>query len=286
MAGAVFGILSTIVKFAYEAGYSAAEVMGAQISFGFAIQLILVLLFSRKKLKLKKIGTLMLVGLTSSGTGILYYACLLTIPASIAIVLLFQFTWIGILIEAIATRRRPDAGKIASLIVLLGGTLLAAGLLDGAFSALSMAGIGLGLLSALTYALFIFFSGKAATDVPPLNRSFFMVTGGMLLVFAYYPPTFLVSGVLFDGLWKYALLLALFGAVIPTLFLNIGTPKVGTGLATILSSSELPVAIIASAVILREPVSLLQWFGVILIFVGIAIPQLPRFRAKNAVASS
>jgi len=278
--GAVYGILSTIVKFAYEAGFSAAEVMGSQIFLGFVFQLILVLSFSRKKIAWKQTRSLLLVGLTTSGTGILYYACLLTVPASIAIVLLFQFTWIGIVIEAIATKRKPGMGKVVSVIVLLAGTFLAAGILGGEFTALDMTGVILGLLSAVTYALFIFFSGKVATEVPALNRSFLMVTGGMLLVFVCYPPTFFVSGVMFDGLWIYASLLALFGSVIPTICLNIGTPKIGSGLATILSSSELPVAVIASSLVLRESVSLVQWCGVALIFIGIAVPQFPWFRAR------
>lgn len=281
MGGCFYGILSTIVKFAYAAGYSVNEVIGAQFFFGFILQMIVVLLFSRKKVSWKQAGLLMLVGTTMSGTGIFYGASLVTVPASIAIVLLFQFTWVGIIIEAIASRKRPSKGKVISIIVLLIGTLLSANIIDGGFDDLTLWGVGLGLLSAVTYALFIFVSGKVATNVPALNRTMMMSMGGMLLVFVIYPPTFLVDGALLGGLWKYGLLLALFGTVISGSCLMIGAPKIGSGLATILSSSELPVAVISSALVLKESVSIMQWLGVALIFVGIIIPQLRVFRERD-----
>lgn len=278
LGGAFYGILSTIVKFAYAAGYTVNQVIGAQFFFGFLMQTIIVLLFSRKRVSLKQAGLLMLVGTTMSGTGIFYGASLVTVPASIAIVLLFQFTWIGIIIEAITNRKLPSKGKVISIIVLLIGTLLSANVINGEFGTLNVWGVVLGLLSAVTYSLFIFVSGKVATDVPAFNRTMLMSMGGMLLVFAIYPPTFLIDGSLFDGLWKYGVPLALVGTVISSTLLMIGAPKVGPGLASILTSAELPVAVVSSALVLQEAVSALQWLGVVLIFVGIAIPQLRVFR--------
>jgi len=279
--GCFYGVLSTIVKFAYAAGYTVNQVIGAQFFFGFIFQSILVLIVSRKKVSWKQAGLLMLVGTTMSGTGIFYGASLVTVPASIAIVLLFQFTWIGIIIEAITNRTRPSAGKVISIIVLLIGTVLSANVINGEFGAISVWGIVLGLLSAVTYSLFIFASGKVATNVPAFNRTMFMSMGGMLLVFAVYPPTFLMDGALLDGLWKYGIPLALVGTVISSTCMIVGVPKVGPGLSSILSSSELPVAVVASALVLHENVSAWQWVGVLLIFVGIAIPQLKVFREKK-----
>lgn len=61
--------------------------------------------------------------------------------------------------------------------------------------------------------------------------------------------------------------------VIPTLLLARGAPKVGPGMASILSSSELLITVIVAAIVLIEPVSMLQWIGVITILVGICSPH-------------
>lgn len=281
LSGCFYGILSTIVKFAYADGFSVGEVIGAHLFFGFMLQFLFVLLFSRKKVSLKQVGLLILVGTSMSATGILYNTSLVTIPASVAIILIFQYTWVGILIDAIASRKLPDKGKVFSVVLLLFGSVLAAGIVQGGFGELNVWGLILGLLSGVSYAIFIFVSGRVATEVPALNRTLFMALGAMIIVFICFPPTFIVNGALTAGLWKYGLLLGLFGVVISAFFMALGAPKVGPGLATILSSSELPVAVIASALVLKEAVSVLQWIGVIIVFIGIALPQMPYFKARN-----
>ncbi|MDQ8736950.1 DMT family transporter [Paenibacillus sp. LHD-38] len=59
--------------------------------------------------------------------------------------------------------------------------------------------------------------------------------------------------------------------VIPPLFYAIGVPRVGGGLATILSAAELPTAVIMSYVVLNESVNWLQWFGVGITMIGITL---------------
>jgi drug/metabolite transporter (DMT)-like permease len=278
-----YGILSTIVKLAYAQGFHVQEVVGSQFLFGWMLLLFLVLIFSRKKVSFTSWLYLMGAGMTSSLVGIFYYTSLQTLPASLAILLLFQFTWLGILIEAIYVRKRPGMDKVVSIFILLIGTLLAGNVFEIDGAEWNLTGTIFGLLSAICFALFIFFSGRVALQYSTLNRSFCMVTGGLLLVWLVFPPEFLGTEILFDDLWKYALPLGIFGMVIPTFCFSIGVPKVGTGLGTILGSAELPTAILLSMVILNEKVIIIQWMGVILILVGIAIPQ---FFAQKRVAHS
>ena len=51
-------------------------------------------------------------------------------------------------------------------------------------------------------------------------------------------------------------------------------PHIGPGLGTILTASELPVAVTLSALILAEFVSFSQWVGVVIILIGIAAGNL------------
>ncbi len=66
-----------------------------------------------------------------SMTGIFYAISVEELPASIAVVLLFQFTWIGVIIEAIANRTFPSRDKIISILILFAGTLFAGGVFEG-----------------------------------------------------------------------------------------------------------------------------------------------------------
>jgi len=224
--------------------------------------------------------------LAVGSTGVFYYNALQYIPASIAIVLLFQFTWMGVLAEAVISRRLPSKQTLLSLGLLLVGTILAGGLLEtGGLAQFNFIGVIFGLLAAVAYTLFILFSGKAAVTVNPWIRSSGMATGSFLLVACIYPPVFIWNGVLWDGLFPYVFLLAFFGILIPTVCFNFGVPHTGPGMAAILGAAELPMAVFSSFIILHESVSLLQITGVVIILIGIILPELMRKRGKRQKTS-
>ncbi|WP_074593504.1 EamA family transporter [Bacillus cereus] len=269
-----YGILAIFVKLAYAEGFSLGEVIGSQYLFGWIILLAITLLFSRHRVPLKQALLLFVAGTSASFTGIFYYASLKTVPASIAIILLFQFVWVGIIIEAVATKTLPSREKVISVIFLLVGTFLSSGLFEQSVGGFDTTGIILGLLSAVTFATYIFVSGKVAVEVPSLPRGVLLMTGALTLVMIVFPPTFIFNGAISQGLWKYGLGLGTFSIVIPSIAFTIGIPKIGSGLATILGAAELPVTTIMSVFVLKEAVLSSQWFGVSLILIGIAIPQI------------
>ncbi|QKH08974.1 DMT family transporter [Bacillus cereus] len=276
-----YGILSTIFKLGFINGFSAHQLLGGQYVFGWIGLFLLVLFFSHHKVTKKHFFSLLTVGTTMSMTGIFYAISVEELPASIAVVLLFQFTWIGVIIEAIANRTFPSRDKIISILILFAGTLFAGGVFEGLGQSFSTKGIIFGLLAAVSFSFYVFASGRVATDVPPYTKSFLMTTSATLIVCLFFPPTFLTDGALQAGLWKYAFFLGLFGVVVPVICFSIGVPKVGTGLSTILGAAELPTAIIASITLVHEVVTFMQWIGIIFILVGIFTPQLLTARKER-----
>lgn len=269
-----FGILSTIVKTSYKAGFELHEVMGGQYGTGWVIMLTLMLLFSRRRVSFGAFIRLAIVGSCTFFTGVFYYMSLQTLPASIAIVLLFQFTWIGVGIEALATRKRPTGTTLVSVAILFAGTVLAAGLIGSRGFQLSPEGVLYGLGAALMMALFIFLSGRVETQLPLITRSFYVTTGGFLMLVAVFSPKAVWVVANHDSLWQYGLALGLFGAVLPVVLFGLGAPRISPGLASILSAGEFPVAVTASVLVLHEQVTWLQWTGVAVILLGIVYPQL------------
>ncbi|MDR0268414.1 EamA family transporter [Paenibacillus sp.] len=276
-----YGILSSIMKIGMKEGFTVNQMLGGQYVFGWTFLLILMLVFSRKKLSPKQWLSLLFVGITMSGTSIFYGKTIEHLPASISVVLLFQFTWIGVLLEAVADRRFPSRGKVVSIIILIAGTLLAGGVIGEAGGSLDLMGVVYGLLSAFSFALYMFVSGRVGTTVPAFSKSFFMTTGsGVIVLSVFASPSFLWDGALVDGLWKYGIALGILGILIPVVFFSIGMPKVGSGTGAILGAAELPAAVVASVLLVHEHVSGLQWMGIVLIFIGIAIPQI-RFSKRK-----
>jgi len=269
LGGCCYGILSTFVKLAYSAGFSSAEVTGGQYFFGTVLIWCAALFTKKKKLSLKQISKLVLSGIPLGLTGLFYYQSLKTLNASLAIIFLFQFVWIGAIFDWIFNNKKPNKQKLISISIVLIGSVLSAGVISQKGEIFSWQGVILGLLAAFTYTVFIFLSSSVEKDTPPVLKSALLSTGALIVVFLLFPPKFLFDFSVIRGLTQYGLILGLFGVCLPPLLFSIGMPHVGLGLGTILSASELPVAVTLSSLVLSEHVSSIQWIGVILIFIAI-----------------
>ena len=277
--GASYGVMATTVKFALADGFQWTQVAASQPLFGtllFAVALAVLALAGKRPVRLSPRGVLRLLGLglTTCTTCVLYNFALTKLSVAVAITLLFQFTCIGVVIQIVVTRRRPNTAELAAAAIILGGTLLASGLFSEEAGAMDPLGVACGLLSAVSTALFMFLSGQ---------RGLFVCLGACILGFAVCPGYF-ASGALQAGIWKYGLVLGAFGLLIPVVLFGIGTPHLPTGLSTIMASSELPCGILISVFVLGEPVSTLQAAGVVVILAGVVVSQLPNLLpAKTGV---
>lgn len=206
-----YGSLSTITKLAFQQGFTPAEISSGHVAFGCLI-LWLFTMPMWKKLRCipkKNILLLMLSGSVWGATEIFYIVSLSKIPASIAVVLLFQFTWMTQIFHMKRTKTSLSKYKKLALASILCGTIFAAGLHLHDLLKLDILGVGLGLCAAISYTASMVISGTLATDVPPLLRSSLLVTGQMLFVFIVFPPTFLFTGALELDLWLWIGLLGI-----------------------------------------------------------------------------
>lgn len=269
LGGCCYGILSTFVKLAYSAGFSSTEVTGGQYFFGTVLIWCVALFTKKKKLSLKQILKLLLCGLPFGLTGLFYYQSLKTLNASLAIIFLFQFVWIGAIFDWIFNKKKPSKQKLMSIGIVLIGSALAANVFSQKEGIFSWQGSIWGLLAAFTYTGFIFISSSVEKDTPPVLKSALLSTGALIVIFLLFPPKFLLDFSVLKGLTQYGLILGGFGVVLPPLLFSIGMPHVGPGLGTILSASELPMAVTLSSLVLSERVTWMQWIGVIIIFAAI-----------------
>lgn len=276
LGGASYGVLAVIVKLAYNAGYSFKSVTFSQVAFGALILWLITFFSKRKKEDFSKsniIKLLFVSGIPYGACGLAYYFSLKYLPASFAILLLFQFSWMVIIIEAFIKRKFPEWYKILSVVILLAGTLLASGLMFDNVS-YDVTGVFLGLLAGLSYALFIISNGRVGKGVSTSLSSALKVTGSLVLVSLVSFNMTSLSDMFSLDMLPYSIPLALFGAVIPPFLFSYSIPKIDIGLASILSSSELPISIILSSVFLNEKVSIIQWLGILSIIFAIVLPSI------------
>jgi drug/metabolite transporter (DMT)-like permease len=303
LGGISYGLLATVIKLAYRDGLGPEDVIGLQYLFGAALiwaAHAAVAAASRwrrgvdataaalRRPPWRTLLRLAGVGVSSALTGMLYFLCLRTTDASIAIVLLFQFVWIGIVIEAVLDRRWPSLLRIVAVLLVLAGTVLAAGVVGtGEDSAGSMdsAGLAYGLASALTYALVLIGLGRVGGAASGTLRGAIVGTVSAVVALAAFPPAFLFGPRLAEAS-LYGLCLAGFGIVVPIVSFAVGMPRVGGMLGTILAAIELPAAVLSAALVLGEPVTPLRWLGNALILAALMLPEGRRSKRGRAAPAA
>jgi len=278
-----YGVLTTFVKLAYQENFTPYEVTFAQLLLGY---LGLVLLdfalkktsSSKRKAKptRKNIIQLILAGTSLGFTSVFYYLSVQYISVSIGIVLLMQSVWMGVVLDAIISKTFPNTLKLISVAIILSGTLLATNIFFEQFT-LDFTGIFLGLLAAASYTVTIYTSNRIALNLSSINRSKWMMLGGLLIVILvtatelsnqFNPEIFL----------KWGPILALLGAVLPPILLTSGMPKINVGLGVIITAIELPVAVLMAYFILDERVVFSQWIGILLILLSILLMNLRKVK--------
>ncbi|WP_246079680.1 EamA family transporter [Paenibacillus piri] len=270
-----YGLLSPVIKTAYNAGWSGMQITSSQMSMGALVLWVLVIgqrkawsnPFKGPWIQLSLIGILGLAMCT-----VLYNMALSELDATVAIVLLFQFTWMTIAMEAIITRTWPRRNQWLAVAIIMLGTLLSVEVFQADWSRFTVKGLWLGLGSAAAYSFFLYMTGRILTPMHPLMKSAVMLTSALPLLYLTYPPVaFVQPGA--GSLILWGLLIGTLGQVIPSITFMIGIPRIGSSLAAMLGAMELPVGIVASLFILGETVHIGQWFGMLLILAGMFLAE-------------
>lgn len=272
---ASYGMLATFVKLAYGQGYTTAEVTASQILLGL-LGMFFIFSFQKKSsgaAMLKASGKdkrqLTLAGTSMGFTSVFYYIAVKYIPVSIAIVLLMQTVWIGVLLEWALSKVVPSVKKIIAIVIVLAGTLLATNLLSSDVVP-DWRGLAWGLGAAVSFTTTMFAGNSIATHLTAPHRSLFMLVGGAVVVLSFTAFTW-PGSFNFSIVTTWGIPLALFGTILPPLLLNAGFPKTGLGLGSIVSSIELPVSVTMAYFILSEAVNLWQWLGIVLILGAVVL---------------
>lgn len=273
LGGAMYGTMSSFVKLSYSWGYNAAEISFSQAALA-ALFLGICTLRARSsqyKLTRKSILSLLLTGSAIGLTNFLYYLSVSYISASLAIVILMQFTWFSLFLEWIIFSKKPSSVEFLTVLCILVGTVLAGNLWGAEGLSLSLKGILLALSASLTYAVYIVANGRIDKDVRWQSKSTLIMLGSAITIFVINSRTIITDNHFGGEFLLWVLFLAIIGTSIPTALFAVGIPKIGAGVSSILMTIELPVAVLCAYIVLGENINLLQIAGIIIMLAAISV---------------
>lgn len=272
LAGASYGFIVPVIKAATGNGLTVAGLLPSNYLAAFLVSAAVVLL-QRPKLPTKRgFLQLALLGVLTSCTSACYYRAVALLPSAVALTLLFQYVWIGVVIDCIVRKKLPSAWTTVAIVVVLCGTVMAAGVLEGTFTTLDPLGVVCGLGSALFYALFLFFAGRVQTDAPVAVRTMMVGLGGFV-VLSCMNPEYFTTTMLDAFAWPWAAALAVLGILLPVALIGIAGPHLSVGTVNVMASSELPVGVLSAWFFMADAPTLLALVGSVLVLAGILIAQ-------------
>jgi drug/metabolite transporter (DMT)-like permease len=200
-------------------------------------------------------------------------------PVPVGATLLFLYVPFTQLLNFALTRRVPSGREMVSALLVVTGAAVAADFF-GAANAETLRGAPQAVVAAFCFAMFFVCTSRIGNDGTPALRSLVCCVVScvmMLAISAACGWSLLPAGpesVATALIWIAAL--GVFGQVIPVfLLVNFG-PRTGSALGSILTSTELPVAVGVSALVLGDEIGAAQLAGVGLVLAGIALPHLRR----------
>jgi drug/metabolite transporter (DMT)-like permease len=206
-------------------------------------------------------------------------AGLATVLGNVQVVLVGVLAWVVL-------GERPDNRSLAAIPVVFAGVVLISGVIgSGAYGDDPLLGVVFGILTAITYALFILILRHGNTDDrwpagplfdATLSAAAFSAIGGIVVGDIEWAP----------GLESQAwlVLLALSSQVLGWLLISVSLPRLPALLTSIVLMLQPVSTVFLGAVLLSEAPSGVQLLGVAIVIVGVAVATVkPRQRAPAPV---
>jgi drug/metabolite transporter (DMT)-like permease len=186
-----------------------------------------------------------------------------------------QVVLVGLLAWAVLSER-PDNRSLASIPVVFVGVVLISGVVgSGAYGDDPLLGVVFGVLTAITYALFILILRQGNTDVrrpagplfdATLSGAVFSAIGGIVVGDIDWVPDLEAHA--------WLVLLALSSQVLGWLLISVSLPRLPAVLTSIVLMLQPVTTVFLGALLLSEAPSGVQLLGVAIVIAGVAVATL------------
>jgi drug/metabolite transporter (DMT)-like permease len=271
-----FSAKAIMVKLAYlQYDASTMELLGLRYFFSLPIFLVIALWRYKNgkfiSLKIKEWAILLLSAfLGYYMASWLDFQGLQYVSAGIERVILFTYPTLVVLFSRLFFKKAISRTSIWALVLCYGGIFIIAA--EPKFFAGENVIVGgvLVFLSAVTYALYLVFSGELSSRLGSINTNTLGMIFSSLFVFIHVAFTPAISwGNLDPGVYYYGLGIALISTVIPTFLMMEGIRLLGANKASIIGSIGPVSTLIMGYFFLNERFTLQELAGSILVMIGV-----------------
>lgn len=277
IAGASYGVGGAFSQIAKSQGLEIGHLVVMQSVAALIILAILAAVRFGFRMPGRQVVQLIFLGMSNVFSSIAYFLAIDLVSVGAAVAIQFQYVWIAVVFQSILDRRAPKPLMVVSAIMIIIGALLASGLAEeiasGSFE-MDPLGLVAAICCAVSYALFIALNNRVAVDHHPVTRGFYLIIGAVILALAVLP--FMHVGPLPSaGVFvPWGFFMGAIMIVVPTLSIIMASSRISSGFVAILTSAELPVAVIAGCLMLGESATVVSVSGIVLICLAIVLSEM------------
>lgn len=286
VASIAFSSKAIMVKLAYVYPVNAATLIVLRMLFSipFFMGLILWMRYRQMNTKLSREDKVQLIFIgvvTGYGSMWLNFAGLQYVSAGLERIILFLYPTLVVLLNTVLHQHKMTKHEVFALIASYAGVFLVVGhdlSMPTAATSHILLGSGLVLASAITYAVYLVFSGQlisriGATLFTAYTMLIISIASGIHFLLTEDVGMAMHLPVQVYGL---SFLIALIATVLPSMVLNMGIYRIGSNRASLVSSIGPVSTIFLAWIILGEPVTLLQTAGTALVLLGVLAISLAK----------
>ncbi len=263
LAAVCFGFMPLMGSWADKAGVGTWMLLA--LRFAMAAPILWAIVLIRKERVPRGRVLLALIGMGAIGyfaEASCFFLALKYIPSGLVSLLLYLYPGLVTLIAWLFLKEKLSQGKMIALVlaVIGSGLLLIPSLFGQSLGPEAWKGILLGLVMAVSYALYIIAGAKFAKDAGPMVSSAIVVSSaaavfvGVALAKGEALPTSALG-------WQAAMSLSIFATVIGITALLAGLARIGPVRTSTLSIMEPAVTVAVGVSLLDEKFSPWQWVG-------------------------
>jgi drug/metabolite transporter (DMT)-like permease len=268
LSAAGFGLMPVIATYAYQDGLTVATLLFLRFALAAAVFLPYAWWHTRRTGRPRPADLprmFLLGGVLYAAQSTLYFSSVKHISPALASLLLYLYPALVAGASAAIGRERPSRGVVGSLVLSLAGVALALGRIG---SNLSLVGVLEALGAAGVYMVYILFGDRVGGDVHPVVMTAFVPLAAAMAFLVYGPATGEFALDFSPRGWLPVLCVALISTVVAILCFFLGMALIGPTRASIASTLEPVVSIVATAVLLGGSLTWLQLLGAVLVLSG------------------
>lgn len=277
LAGSLWGIMGGFVRIISSYGISSLQLTFLRSAITFLALLLFLALYNRKLLviHIKDVWMFLGTGICSIAFfSFCYFRAIELTSLSTAVILLYTSPIFVTVLSAILFRERITPLKIVALLLTFSGCLLITGVLQSSMN-LTPVALLYGLGAGFGYSLYSIFGHFAVEKYHPFTITLYTFLFSGIVTLPLANPVSLVKQLsLSPGAVLPIVLSSILCGVFPYIFYTLGLTYVEAGKAAIFASVEPVVATLVSIFYLKEGLTPMTAFGILLVLTALVLLNL------------